>query len=85
ETIIDGITGFLVNNEKEMAERMEYLAQNPDIVKKMGNAGREHALKNFDDNVFVENFKKILEERQTMSRPEQAALAKKILRKTLKP
>ncbi|MEM3290811.1 MAG: glycosyltransferase [Candidatus Micrarchaeaceae archaeon] len=85
ETIIDGITGFLVNNEKEMAERMEYLAQNPDIVKKMGNAGREHVLKNFDDNVFVENLKKILEERQTMSRPEQAALAKKILRKTLKP
>ncbi|MEM5820000.1 MAG: glycosyltransferase, partial [Candidatus Aenigmatarchaeota archaeon] len=66
ETIIDGITGFLVNNEKEMAERMEYLAQNPDIVKKMGNAGREHVLKNFDDKVFVENLKKILEEHQSM-------------------
>ncbi|MEM4057046.1 MAG: hypothetical protein QW578_08430, partial [Thermoplasmatales archaeon] len=53
-------------NEKEMAERMEYLAQNPDIVKKMGNAGREHVLKNFDDKVFVENLKKILEEHQSM-------------------
>ena len=61
ETIIDGVTGFLVNDEKEMAEKMLFLAQNPDLVIKMGQSGKEH-VKNFDDMVFVENIKKVVEE-----------------------
>jgi glycosyltransferase involved in cell wall biosynthesis len=62
ETILDSITGFLVNDEKEMAEKMELLANNLDLAKRMGEAGRKHVEKNFDDKIFVEKFKKIVKE-----------------------
>jgi len=63
ETILDNITGFLVNNEIEMAEKMDLLANNPDLAKSMGENGRKHVEKNFDDKIFVEKFKKIVKEK----------------------
>ena len=45
--IIDGVTGYLVNNVAEAADRMKRLLDDPDLAKRMGEAGREHVRKNF--------------------------------------
>jgi glycosyltransferase involved in cell wall biosynthesis len=60
ETIIDGITGFLVSNEKEMAEKMIFLVNHPDIAEKMGKSGRIRALEYFDDSVFKARLDEII-------------------------
>ncbi|MFQ5758602.1 MAG: glycosyltransferase, partial [Candidatus Bathyarchaeia archaeon] len=45
--VIDGVTGFLVNNIKEAAEKTVYLLKNPQKAKEMGKKGKEHILNNF--------------------------------------
>lgn len=51
ETVIDGVTGYLLQRDpKVFAEKMEYLLENPNIIRKMGRAGREHVKKNFTWN-----------------------------------
>ena len=62
ETIIDGITGYLVSNEKEMAEKMIFLVNHPDIAEKMGKSGRIRALEYFDDSVFKARLDEIINE-----------------------
>jgi len=61
ETIIDGITGFLVKNEKEMAEKMLLLANNLELAKKIGVAGRKHVETNFSWSEFDKNMSNIIE------------------------
>jgi trehalose synthase len=45
--IIDGETGFLVNNVEEAAEKTLYLLEHPEEAKKMGKKGKEHVKENF--------------------------------------
>lgn len=45
ESIIDGETGFLVDNEEKMAEKIRQLAENPDKVRDIGGKAREHSKK----------------------------------------
>ncbi len=45
--IIDGETGFLVNNVEECAEKMLFLLRHPDEARRIGAQGREHVRKNF--------------------------------------
>ena len=45
--IIDGKTGFLVNTVEECADRVLRLLKDPDLAKKLGEAGKEHVKKNF--------------------------------------
>lgn len=52
ETIINGTTGFLVDDIAGMAERMVYLADNIDENISMGKRGREHVEKNFSPESF---------------------------------
>lgn len=52
ETIIDGVTGFLVKDEKEMAEKMLLLINNIELTKKIGKAGRQHVIDNFSWDKF---------------------------------
>lgn len=49
EIIDHGINGLLVekNNPKALAEAINYLCANPDIAQKMGQKGREKAIKSF--------------------------------------
>ncbi len=56
ETISNGVDGFLVNNPEEMAEKMEWLAQNPDACEKMGRAGKEKVEKYFTWDYFLKRF-----------------------------
>lgn len=50
EAVIDKITGLLVEERdfESMAEKIIYLIENPNICQKMGEAGREHILKNYN-------------------------------------
>jgi trehalose synthase len=45
--IIDGKTGYLVNNIEEAAQRTLYLLKHPAEAKQMGQAGKQHVLDNF--------------------------------------
>ena len=61
ETIINNITGFLVNSEGEMAQKMLELSNNPDLVINMGKQGRKHVTQNFSDDKFISSLKKVLQ------------------------
>lgn len=58
EQILHGETGFLVSpgNPQEMAEKIEILLENPDLLQKMGYAAREHAQKEFDIDIMVDRY-----------------------------
>lgn len=55
EVVIDGKTGIMVKsqNVESLAEAMEYMLQNPEERRRMGQSGREFVQKNYDfqDNV----------------------------------
>ncbi len=56
--VIDNVTGILVQpiNITELAEAMIKLAKNEDLRKSMGQAGREHIIKNFSHKVVAQKF-----------------------------
>lgn len=62
ETIIDGKTGFLINSFEEMAAKMSLLANNFDLVEKMGKTGRKHVKENFSWSIFLDKFDKAVKE-----------------------
>ncbi|MEA2089493.1 MAG: glycosyltransferase [Thermoproteota archaeon] len=45
--ILDGKTGFLVNNVEEAAQKTLHLLKHPKKAQQMGRKGRQHVLKNF--------------------------------------
>ncbi len=61
ETILDGKTGFLIETESEMAERMAQLADNLELAKKMGKAGKEFCYKRFNWDLYMERYGKACE------------------------
>ncbi len=62
ETIAHGRTGYLVNSVDEMAETMKMLADNMDLVERIGRAGREHVKRNFSWERFFKVFDSLLKE-----------------------
>ena len=61
ETVIDGVTGYLLPRDpKTFAEKIKYLMENPDVARKMGEAGREHVKKNFTWEKHVKCLEKYL-------------------------
>lgn len=61
ETIIDNVTGFLVESEAQMAEKMLFLVNNQWVAETMGKKGRERAVEMFDDTRFKECLDKHIE------------------------
>lgn len=61
ETIVDHITGFLVEDELQMAEKLSQLVNDQSMAKQMGTNGRERVLNLFDDSRFRECLNKKLE------------------------
>lgn len=59
ETIIDGKTGFLVENEEEMSRKMELLATNSEMAKKMGREGKEFCYKRFNWDLFMKRYEEV--------------------------
>ena len=58
DAVIDSETGYLVNgtNTAEIADRIAYLFANPDVAKKMGEAGRNWVTQEW---TWDQNFKKL--------------------------
>ena len=58
DAVIDGETGYLVDgtNTSEIADRIAYLFANPDVAKKMGEAGRNWVTQEW---TWDQNFKKL--------------------------
>ena len=45
--IVDGESGYLVSSPEEAAERMVTILEDPELAKRMGRAGKEHAREHF--------------------------------------
>jgi trehalose synthase len=45
--IVDGESGYLVSSSEECAQRSLEILRDPDLAKRIGKAGKEHARKNF--------------------------------------
>ncbi|MGC8571895.1 MAG: glycosyltransferase [Candidatus Micrarchaeia archaeon] len=60
ETIEDKKTGYLINSENEMAEKMQMLAENPDLVDELGKKGLKHVKAHYSWEHFFEVFDKAL-------------------------
>ena len=45
--VVDGVTGFLVENDDELGEKLDLLIRNPELRREMGEAATDHA-KRFD-------------------------------------
>jgi phosphatidyl-myo-inositol dimannoside synthase len=58
DAVLDGETGYLVNgtNTSEIAQRISYLIANPDVAKRMGEAGRNWVSQEW---TWDQNFKKL--------------------------
>jgi N,N'-diacetylbacillosaminyl-diphospho-undecaprenol alpha-1,3-N-acetylgalactosaminyltransferase len=56
ETVDNGVNGFLIppQNVQALADAIEKLIINPSLRQKMGNAGREKAIREFDIGTIVE-------------------------------
>jgi glycosyltransferase involved in cell wall biosynthesis len=59
ETIVDGRTGFLVDNVEQMADKMKLIAENSLISKEMGRAGRKRVERYYSWNNFFDGFDKL--------------------------
>lgn len=60
ETVVDGVTGFLVDSPEEMAEKMGYVAQNPDEAERIGKKGIDRVKKHYSWEAFFRTFDKEL-------------------------
>ncbi|MCS7094159.1 MAG: glycosyltransferase family 4 protein [Candidatus Aenigmarchaeota archaeon] len=61
ESVVDGVTGLLTErDEKEFAEAIKYLLENPEVTEIMGRKGRERVEKYFTWEKCVENLEKNL-------------------------
>jgi len=60
DIVDDGVTGLLVKpgNSKDLAEKIRYLWEHPDVCNKMGQAGRNKALKEYSGQKY---YKRLME------------------------
>jgi len=56
EVVEDGITGLLFEpgNSEDLASKMKFLWENPDLCQRMGLAGREKAIKEYSEDVYYD-------------------------------
>ena len=58
ETIIPGVSGFVVGNKKRIVEGILYFIENPDALKVFGEKNKDNITRNFSLEVFSEKFEK---------------------------
>jgi len=61
ETVVNGKTGFLVNNEREMANKMKFVAEHSSVARELGKNGTERVRRNYSWGVFFKKFDIALE------------------------
>jgi glycosyltransferase involved in cell wall biosynthesis len=61
EFVQDGVTGLLteLGNAEDLADKIKYLWNRPDLCHKMGEAGRERALKEYSSDTYYERLMKV--------------------------
>ncbi len=60
ETIVNGKTGFLVNDEKGMASKMRYVVEHPSIAEEIGRRGMARVRRRYSWDAFFSSFDKEL-------------------------
>ncbi len=60
ETIIDGKTGFLVNSQAEMAEKMRFVEEHASLAARMGKEGRRRVEERYGWDSFFAKFDPLL-------------------------
>ena len=62
ETVVDGKTGFLVaeHDVGAMAEKMRLLLEKPELRMRMGQAGRERAVRHFSSTLEIHLLRKVM-------------------------
>ena len=60
--IVDGESGFLVSSSEECGQRSLEILEDPDLAKRIGKAGKEHARKNFLSPRLLRDWLKIFTE-----------------------
>ena len=60
--IVDGESGFLVSSAEECGQRSLEILEDPDLAKRIGKAGKEHARKNFLSPRLLRDWLKIFTE-----------------------
>jgi len=60
ETVVSGKTGYLVKNEEEMAEMMNFVVEHPKIVEQLGKEGRKRVELKYSWKAFFEKFDRIV-------------------------
>jgi len=61
ETILNGKTGYLVGSADEMAEKMKFIVEHPDLAEEMGAAGRNRVIEKYSWESFFRKFDRIAE------------------------
>ena len=56
ETIIPGVSGFVVGDKKTIIDGVLYFIENPSELDSFGNKNRENILENFSLNAFAKKF-----------------------------
>ena len=56
------VRDIISQQREEMADRMNLLAEYPDIVERMGKAGRKRVLENYTWKIFLDRIEKQFEE-----------------------
>ncbi|CAG1064831.1 trehalose synthase [uncultured bacterium] len=54
--VIEGLTGYLVHSVEGAAYRIRQLLENPELARRMGEAGREHIRRNFITTKNIRNY-----------------------------
>ena len=60
--IVDGESGYLVSSSQECADRSLQILEDPDLAKRIGKAGKEHARQNFLSPRLLRDWLKIFAE-----------------------
>ena len=58
ETVVDGVTGFLVGSNEELFDRLARLLSSAQLRRVQGSAGRKHSLK-FDWDLVTRQWEEI--------------------------
>jgi len=71
EIVDDGVTGLLFEpgNTADLAEKIRYLWDRPDLCRKMGQAGRQKALREYSPEKYYERLMAVYEKALDLSRP----------------
>ncbi|MDD5317641.1 MAG: glycosyltransferase [Candidatus ainarchaeum sp.] len=69
EVVSDGENGFLVNSPGEMAEKMAFLAERPELAEEMGKNGRRLVETRFTWKAFLDRFEAVCRKVKKLDAP----------------